>query len=102
MLQRVELGLAGKEVDEKMRRQTDTFSMERKFLELMKRKLRKKRTIVEAARQVGSLYMHILLLIVNPKVRLAVVPVPYSTIDVSPHSGTPGYPTGYIVLVIPV
>lgn len=54
--QRVELGLAKKEVDEKTRRQTDTFAMERKFLELMKRKLRKKRAIVETARQVGSLY----------------------------------------------
>lgn len=54
ILQRVELGLEGKEVDEKIRRETDTSSMERKFLELMKRKLKKKRTIVEAARQVGS------------------------------------------------
>lgn len=50
--QRVELSLQGKEADEKTRREGDTLSMERKFLELMKRKLRKKRAIAEAARQV--------------------------------------------------
>lgn len=52
-LQRVELSLQSKEADEKTRREGDTLSMERKFLELMKRKLRKKRAIAEAARQVG-------------------------------------------------
>lgn len=50
--QRVELSLEGKEADEKTRREGDTLSMERKFLELMKRKLRKKRAIADAARQV--------------------------------------------------
>ncbi|CAM9663192.1 unnamed protein product [Pylaiella littoralis] len=52
LTERVELMLAGKEADEKARREGDTLSMERKFLELMKRKLRKKRSIAEAARQV--------------------------------------------------
>ena len=51
--QRVELSLQGKEADEKARREGDTLSMEKKFLELMKRKLRKKRAIAEAARQVS-------------------------------------------------
>lgn len=49
---RVELSLAGKEVDEKTRRESDTFSMERKFLDVLKRKLKKKRTIADAAKQV--------------------------------------------------
>lgn len=53
--QRVELSLEGKEADEKTRREGDTLSMERKFLDLMKRKLRKKRVIAEAARQVRKL-----------------------------------------------
>lgn len=44
--------LAGKEADEKARREGDTLSMERKFLDLMKRKLKKKRSIAETARQV--------------------------------------------------
>eukprot|EP00903_Cladosiphon_okamuranus_P014759 g13676.t1 len=52
LTERVELSLQGKEADEKTRREGDTLAMERKFLELMKRKLRKKRAIAEAARQV--------------------------------------------------
>eukprot|EP00752_Nemacystus_decipiens_P012264 g10871.t1 len=52
LTERVELSLQAKEADEKTRREGDTLSMEKKFLELMKRKLRKKRTIAEAARQV--------------------------------------------------
>ncbi|CAM9253615.1 unnamed protein product [Ectocarpus sp. 4 AP-2014] len=52
LTERVELTLQSKEADEKTRREGDTLSMERKFLELMKRKLRKKRAIAEAARQV--------------------------------------------------
>ncbi|CBJ48625.1 coiled-coil flagellar protein, move backward only 2 [Ectocarpus siliculosus] len=52
LTERVELTLQSKEADEKTRREGDTLSMERKFLELMKRKLRKKRSIAEAARQV--------------------------------------------------
>lgn len=53
-MQRVEVGLVGKEVDEKLRREGDTCSMERKFLDMLKRKLRKKRVIAEAARQVRN------------------------------------------------
>lgn len=50
--QRVELGLAAKEADDRNRREGDSLSMERKFLEMLKRKLKKKRAIAEAARQV--------------------------------------------------
>lgn len=50
----MELTLAGKEADERARREGDTLSMEGKFFELMKRKLRKKRAIADAARQVRS------------------------------------------------
>ncbi|CAN0155595.1 unnamed protein product, partial [Scytosiphon promiscuus] len=52
LTERVELTLAGKEADERARREGDTLSMEGKFFELMKRKLRKKRYIADAAKQV--------------------------------------------------
>lgn len=50
--QRVEKGMLAKEVEDKVRREGDSLSMERKFLSLLKRKLRKKRTIADAAAQV--------------------------------------------------
>lgn len=50
--QRVEKGLAAKEMEEKVRREGDSSSMERKFLCILKRKLKKKRTIADAAAQV--------------------------------------------------
>lgn len=52
--QRVEIGLAAKEVDENSRRERDSLSMERKFLNGAKRKLRKKMTIADAAAQVNA------------------------------------------------
>ncbi|CAM9197706.1 unnamed protein product [Hapterophycus canaliculatus] len=52
LTERMEVMLEGKEADEKARREGDTLSMEGKFFELMKRKLRKKRAIADAARQV--------------------------------------------------
>lgn len=54
----MELTLEGKEADEKARREADTLSMEGKFFEIMKRKLRKKRAIADAAKQVRA-YMDV-------------------------------------------
>lgn len=48
----VEIGLAAKEVEEKTRREGDTLSIERKHVNALKRRLRKKRTISEAVAQV--------------------------------------------------
>lgn len=52
--QRVELELAAKDVREKTRRENDRLALERKCLEVVKSKLKKKRSIAETAKQVGT------------------------------------------------
>lgn len=53
LLKRVELVLAEKGANEKLRIEGERSSMERRFFDVIKMKLQKKRVIVDAAREVG-------------------------------------------------
>lgn len=53
LLKRVELALAEKGANEKVRIEGDRSSMERRFFDVIKIKLQKKRAVVDAAREVG-------------------------------------------------